>query len=445
MKKLIYIISTFLSITCLIGCIVLRTNHKKFNSQAVLDNIEYLSSSKFKGRQPGTKENQDVANRIAQVYKNCKLKPLSKDYIENFNVISPINNNCNCSITINDGEKIIKSLTLGRDFKEDFINFNCSNIEFTNKDKVQIYQKSIVIVHDNKSYLFYVTFDSNFSFRSSFMDKCDYEFAIQINTLTYNEILDSLRNKYSIKVNLCYKEETVSVSNVIGMINGSDKSLSPLILTAHFDHLGTDSLNTIYGGALDNASGISFLLELAKTYSSIDTPKRDIIFVALNCEEYGFLGSSNFVNKHKDILKGAQVINFDMIGAKDYPLTFMRSENSLNTSSLLEDSLEDICKSKSIKYNIIFKDSSDHVPFAKNYVDSLTISTMDTTNIHTPKDTSDKISTKSIDNVYNLINSKIFDYSYSNSILIIYNDITFYFLIICSILFIILTLKEYTK
>ena len=69
----------------------------------------------------------------------------------------------------------------------------------------------------------------------------------------------------------------------------TDKSLSPLIITAHFDHLGTRWLGNKYGGALDNASGTSFILNYKEAFPPYAKPERDIIFVALNAEEFGLL------------------------------------------------------------------------------------------------------------------------------------------------------------
>jgi Zn-dependent M28 family amino/carboxypeptidase len=72
------------------------------------------------------------------------------------------------------------------------------------------------------------------------------------------------------------------------------------LLHAHYDHLGIgEPVNgdSIYNGALDNAIGVSVLLELAKAFSSLENkPKRSIIFFATTGEEKGLLGSSYYTN-----------------------------------------------------------------------------------------------------------------------------------------------------
>ncbi|MDS0526623.1 M28 family metallopeptidase [Clostridium sp. SHJSY1] len=420
MKKL-FTFLLLISLSGLTTCLILNLSYYEFNPSHVKSNIEYFSSKDFKGRLAGSGSNEKVGNEIEKTFKNYKLKTLGNDYKESFNVMIPTPNDNKCSLKLLNGSDVIQSYILGVDFKEDFLNFKNPSISFSNKDRIDIYPKSFSIFKDNIEYLFYVTFDSNFSFRSSFSNNSNYGFVIQINTSTFNSLLDSLRQGYTLQVNLPYTVHQQSINNIIGKIEGSSNSLPPLILTAHYDHIGTDSLNNVYYGALDNASGISFLLELAKNFSTLKTPKRDIIFVALNGEELGLLGSKYFASEYKDSLAGAEVINFDMIGIDKIPITLMSGENCNKNSSNLLNSLEDICKDKKIDFTESYHNSSDHAEFIKNGFDSLTISTCDSTNIHTPKDTADKISTIAIKNTYELVGYKIINYAYNDFFLIFYN------------------------
>ena len=100
---------------------------------------------------------------------------------------------------------------------------------------------------------------------------------VLITTETYNKMINYLRDGSVISVNIPYEVRETSLNNVVGFIEGKDTSLPPLVLTAHFDHLGVDGYNNLYGGALDNASGTSFLLELLRSYSTYPQPNRSII------------------------------------------------------------------------------------------------------------------------------------------------------------------------
>jgi Zn-dependent M28 family amino/carboxypeptidase len=85
--------------------------------------------------------------------------------------------------------------------------------------------------------------------------------------------------------------------NVIGKLEGSDSKLSDeyLIYTAHWDHLGRHPElqgDQIFNGAIDNASGVASVLELAAAFMKINPPpKRSVLFMATTAEEAGLLGA----------------------------------------------------------------------------------------------------------------------------------------------------------
>jgi Zn-dependent M28 family amino/carboxypeptidase len=87
--------------------------------------------------------------------------------------------------------------------------------------------------------------------------------------------------------------------NVIGVIRGSDPTLRNeyVLVTAHLDHLGVGAPvdgDSIYNGAMDNASGVATLLEMARALRKGPAPKRSIILAALTGEEEGLYGSAYF-------------------------------------------------------------------------------------------------------------------------------------------------------
>jgi|TARA_B100002003_G_C14150893_1_gene553551 hypothetical protein len=90
----------------------------------------------------------------------------------------------------------------------------------------------------------------------------------------------------------------VDLANVVGVLPGSNRALSsePIVLAAHYDHLGTNQTSQqLFAGADDNASGVSILIEVASKLSATFTPQRPIIFVAFTGEEAGLVGSDYFV------------------------------------------------------------------------------------------------------------------------------------------------------
>jgi len=92
----------------------------------------------------------------------------------------------------------------------------------------------------------------------------------------------------------------VASHNVVGKIPGSDPQLKDevVVYTAHWDHFGIDEAlpgprtQQIFHGAVDNATGVAALLQIAKAYKSLPTaPKRTILFVLTTAEERGLLGA----------------------------------------------------------------------------------------------------------------------------------------------------------
>jgi len=112
----------------------------------------------------------------------------------------------------------------------------------------------------------------------------------------------------------------IEMANVIGLIPGSNRELSskPLVLGAHFDHLGIDpETNRPYPGADDNASGVSILIEVAAKLTRAFSLQRPVLIVAFTGEEAGLLGSQHFVQNPPGIF-GTQdlfaMINLDAVG-----------------------------------------------------------------------------------------------------------------------------------
>jgi len=96
-------------------------------------------------------------------------------------------------------------------------------------------------------------------------------------------------------------EEGDAVShNVVGILRGNDPALRDeyVVLTAHLDHLGVDEPvdgDSIFNGAMDNASGIATLIETAGLVAGrTPGPGRSVAFVAVTAEEHGLLGSDAF-------------------------------------------------------------------------------------------------------------------------------------------------------
>ncbi len=103
-----------------------------------------------------------------------------------------------------------------------------------------------------------------------------------------------------------------NAANVLGFLPGLDPSLKPIVLTAHYDHLGMHD-GKIFAGADDNASGVAALLELAR-YFKQQPLQHPLLFIALDSEEKGLQGAvALFKHQHLRAEQLAFNVNLDML------------------------------------------------------------------------------------------------------------------------------------
>ena len=122
-------------------------------------------------------------------------------------------------------------------------------------------------------------------------------------------------------------QSVIQSSNIVAELKGSDPELRDqyVVYTAHVDHLGICPAvegDNVCHGALDNASGTSTLLEIARAYASLPrAPRRSVLFVFVTGEEMGLLGSDYFAHFPTVPLKsiGANV-NIDGAPGVYFPL-----------------------------------------------------------------------------------------------------------------------------
>jgi len=109
---------------------------------------------------------------------------------------------------------------------------------------------------------------------------------------------------------------TITSHNVVGYLPGKKYPDETVIYSAHWDHLGIgkpdDRGDTIYNGALDNATGIAQLIEQARAFAREPRTDRSVVFLAVTAEEKGLLGSEYYAhNPLFPVGKTAGVLNTD--------------------------------------------------------------------------------------------------------------------------------------
>lgn len=130
----------------------------------------------------------------------------------------------------------------------------------------------------------------------------------------------------SFKVNIENKFiSEFKAANVCGMIKGTVKPDSVILITAHYDHLGGMGKDTYFPGANDNASGVSLLLNLAKYYAANPQPFT-IGFILFAGEEAGLVGSQYFTNNPLVPLQNIRfLLNTDLAGTGEEGITIVNA------------------------------------------------------------------------------------------------------------------------
>jgi Zn-dependent M28 family amino/carboxypeptidase len=118
------------------------------------------------------------------------------------------------------------------------------------------------------------------------------------------------------------KVRKVETANVLGLLEGADpaKKKEAVVFTAHYDHLGVgkpENGDAIFNGAVDNATGVGTILEIARAYQEAASrgarPPRSILFMAAAAEEGGLRGSQYYAT-HPTFPPGRIAANLNIDG-----------------------------------------------------------------------------------------------------------------------------------
>lgn len=204
-----------------------------------------------------------------------------------------------------------------------------------------------------------------------------------------------------IKVELKKEINDIEISNVFGLIEGSDPVLKDevVIYVAHYDHVGTDGKGGVFNGADDNASGTVALIEIAEAFmKEKKRPSRSIGILWVSAEEIGLYGSKYFADHPMvDQEQIAAVINLDMVGRVRTPEDEQSTRSGLTVADresvkvigglqsqvlmeINEETLEEMDLIGNYEYNDLDNPEryfyrSDHINFARKDIPVLFYST----------------------------------------------------------------------
>jgi len=206
-----------------------------------------------------------------------------------------------------------------------------------------------------------------------------------------SELLQNARKPYfqgfstgmSLSTSLTVKPTYNVSKNVVAKITGKTAPEEVIIYTAHWDHIGIgkpdETGDTIYNGALDNASGTAALLALAKAFKTDEQPDRTVVFLAVTAEEQGLWGSAYYA-KQPIYPKEKTVANINMDGVNPYGKMKDVSVIGVGQSEmedLLDEELKKLGRYAAPEPNPLvgYYFRSDHFNFAKIGIPALYIGT----------------------------------------------------------------------
>ncbi len=192
----------------------------------------------------------------------------------------------------------------------------------------------------------------------------------------------------TVSLRVDFSEKIVETENVCAMLEGSDEAMKneAIVITAHYDHIGTGASGNIYNGADDDGSGTTAVLALAEAFAkNAIKPKRSLIFMTVSGEEKGLLGSDYYTQHPTFPLKHTIAnLNIDMIGRMGGDYEHSDNPNYIYVigSDKISPDLDSVLKVENAltenllldyKYNREddpnrFYYRSDHYNFAKNNI-----------------------------------------------------------------------------
>jgi hypothetical protein len=314
------------------------------NKLPIQEHMQYLTSEECMGRYPGTRGNENATEYISKKFEQYGLLPWKETYFSPSEITLRNTENL-VDISLTRENKTITRFEYGEDFIQRLPQDCNLSLPVTNEpdgeDGILLLKNS----NDMEQYSNLSYIKAFFIYENSLFKKnTNIEMDVNLTEKPYYIISDHMyklmEENYGniININSSYIEEKVIANNVIGKLEGRNRD-TVLIVSAHLDHVGFIGDNIWYG-AIDNASGVSSLLEIAKNFDKDSTPECDILFCAFNCEEAQLIGSKDIYELVKNDYKNIYNLNIDCIGGKEInEIVIDRNIDSDSIADLLYEKL----------------------------------------------------------------------------------------------------------
>ena len=461
-------------------------NPEQYDASNVMTDIERLASSEFEGRQTGTPGNRLAMDYVKSKFEQIGLEPIEQPFVAQIPFFD-----ASSIFTFLDEEGETVSYDRHEDYK--FISWGPGgSIDYTGdlvfaddnvykmpldtlKGKVVITQAHPLIGDSLQTIIdagavgiLYYEGNSD-THLETYIEKLNLELGskpgntIGIGYLSrelYQKLknvarLDQIEPAAAVPESIVYGYvhggtieqkitfQTVETANILAKIEGESKDHT-VIITAHLDHVGTYGGTSFFPGALDNASGVAALLEIAKTmkaqYDSV-LPDKTVIFAVLNAGETDQQGVAALIDTLGVGKENVQVIALDRIGGSDG--TLVQLSSSGETASIPLSKIALIAKDIGIPVEIPRNSSAKNGLYEAANIPAITISHGVGTH-HQLTDTLDSISKDVLTSDLQLILQFVESTLYSQNPWQVLSEDAFLLLVILAIyLFLLYALEQY--
>ncbi|MFN3604389.1 MAG: M20/M25/M40 family metallo-hydrolase [Leptonema sp. (in: bacteria)] len=223
-----------------------------------------------------------------------------------------------------------------------------------------------------------------------------------LDNVNYIDFYKEMNHSKPIRIHLHYEREKLKGKNLGFSLKPIKENQKVIYIGAHYDHLGTGipefslgPTGEIYNGADDNASGVAGIMELAEYFTTQKIPEDwNLVFLFFDGEEWGLLGSKEFVNSKFFSQNAIAMLNFDMIGRYSQSLQIQGKDSGDDVwREILNSSLKKMESKYSLKVQLIPGASgpSDHTSFYEKKLPVLFFFTGTHKDYHKPSDDYSKI------------------------------------------------------
>lgn len=186
----------------------------------------------------------------------------------------------------------------------------------------------------------------------------------------------------SLSIAFDVKHSRIVSRNVLGLLPGDGRADETVVVSGHWDHFGITpnadaSGDNIINGAVDNATALASMIELARVFAAGERPQRSLLFFAPTAEENGLLGAKYYVaNPLRPLATTAAVINVEM-WSPDGPTRDISSwglgkvslERSLEAAAAVDARTRSL--DENLEAGLFYR--ADHFAFAQAGVPALTL------------------------------------------------------------------------